>query len=170
MFNTNTFFGIDGILTLSDADPAAFDADSFTKYFGEDGIVGRVTNVKLSISTEIKSFHEMGSHAPKEIRAGNITIGGTVERAYINGALLKLMLGKYAEETETATAFKIPKFNMKIALDNLQLEGDQGNSVLTVYDVIFNNWQFHLPEDDFVLEQLSFRARRIGVVDTEMSA
>lgn len=169
MFNTSTFFGIDGILTLSDADPTAFDADSFTKYFGEDGILGRVTNVSLNVSTEIKSFHEMGSHAPKEIRAGNITIAGTVERAYINGALLKLMLGKYAEDTET-TAFKIPTFNMKMALDNLKLDGDQGNSVLTVYGVIFNNWQFRLPEDDFVLEQLSFRARRISVVDTEIAS
>ncbi len=167
MFNTNTFFGTDGVLTLSD--PAPVDADAFANYFGEGGIVGRVTNVSLSVSIEIKPFHELGSHAIKDMRAGNIYIAGSVERAFINGSLLKLMLGQYAENEET-TPFKIPSFNMKITLDNLQPAGDEGNSVITVYGVMFDSWQFSLPEDDFVLEKLSFKARRIAIGDTEVSA
>jgi hypothetical protein len=162
MFNTNTFYGTDGVLTVSD--PDGFEADAFAEYFGEGGIVGRVTNVSLAVTIDLKTFHELGSHAPKEIRAGNISIGGTVERAFINGALLKLMLGQYAENEETA-AFKIPSFNMKVSLDNLKPEGDAGNGVLTVYGVIFNSWQFNLPEDDFVLEKLSFKAKRITTED-----
>ena len=162
MFNTNTFYGTDGILTVSD--PDGFDADAFAEYFGEGGIVGRVTNVSLSVTIDLKTFHELGSHAAKEIRAGNISIGGTVERAFINGALLKLMLGQYAENEETAP-FKIPSFNMKVSLDNLKPEGDAGNGVLTVYGVTFNSWQFNLPEDDFVLERLSFKAKRITTED-----
>ena len=167
MFNTNTFYGTDGILTLSD--PVGIDAETLTSYFGEAGAVGRVTNVSLSLSTEIKPFHELGSHSTKELRAGNIYIAGTVERAFINGALLKLMLGQYADSEETE-AFRIPSFNMKIALDNLKPGGDEGNSILTVYDVMFDSWQFNLPEDDFVLEKLSFKARRISIEDTEVSA
>jgi hypothetical protein len=163
MFNTNTFYGTDGILTVSD--PDGFEADAFAEYFGEGGIVGRVTNVSLAVTIDLKAFHELGSHAAKEIRAGNISIGGTVERAFINGALLKLMLGEYAVNEETA-AFKIPSFNMKVSLDNLKPEGDAGNGVLTVYGVIFNSWQFNLPEDDFVLEKLSFKAKRITTEDT----
>ena len=163
MFNTNTFYGTDGILTLSD--PDGLDADVFTGYFGEGGIVGRVTNVSMQVTVDIKEFHELGSHAAKELRAGNISIGGTVDRAFINGALLKLMLGKYAETEETA-AFKIPSFNMKVSLDNLKPEGDAGNGVLTLYGVIFSSWQFNLPEDDFVLEKCSFKARRITSEDT----
>lgn len=166
MFNTNTFFGTDGILTLSD--PKGFDADTFAKYFGEGGVVGRATNVSVHVSTAVKAFHELGSHAARELRAGNIYISGTVERAYINGALLKLMLGEYSANEEGATPFKIPTFNMKIGLDNLKPEGDAGNSVLTVYDVLFDSWQLQLPEDDFVLEKLSFKARRISVEDTEV--
>ena len=77
-FNTHAFYGMDGILILSD--PNAFDADVFAAYFGEDGAVGRVTNVSIGIAMEVKSFHELGSHAPKELRAGNFDIGGTVER------------------------------------------------------------------------------------------
>ncbi|RPH60915.1 MAG: hypothetical protein EHM89_08115 [Acidobacteria bacterium] len=167
MFNTSTFFGTDGVLTLSDAD--GIDAAVFTNYFGEGGVVGRLKNISLAVSVEIKAFHELGSRAPKELRAGNIHIGGTVERAFINGALLKLMLGQYGDDEETA-GFKIPKFNMKISLDNMRPAGDEGNAMLTIYDVMFDTWQFNLPEDDFVLEKLSFKARRVKTEDTELSA
>jgi hypothetical protein len=61
----------------------------------------------------------------------------------------------------------MPSFNIKLILDNMLPEGDAGNSVLTLYDVIFDSWQFNLPEDDFVLERATFRARRIAVSDTE---
>jgi hypothetical protein len=165
MFNSSTFFGTDGILTLSDVEDFA----GFTDYFGEDGAVGRVTNISLCATTAIKPFHELGSRAAKELRAGNITIGGSVERAYINGALLKLMLSQYAENEESA-GFKIPTFNMKVIMDNLHPPGDEGNSILTVFGVIFDSWQFQFPEDDFVLEKLTFKARRIAILDNTVSA
>ena len=168
MFNTNTYYGTDGILTLSDVDTDAFDADTFTEYFGEGGQVGRLKNVSLYVTMEVKAFHELGSRAPKELRAGNIHIGGTVERAFINGALLKLMMGEYAVKEE-ATGFLVPSFNMKITLDNMKPVGDEGNNIMTVYNVFFDTWQFNLPEDEFVLEKLSFKARRITVEDTSVS-
>lgn len=168
MFNVNTFTGSDGVLTISDAAP--FEADTFTAYFGEGGVVGRVTDVTVRVTTEIKTFHEMGSHAPRELRPGNIHIRGTVERAFINGSLLQLMLGSYATEEEGTEPFKIPEFNMKVLLDNLRAEDDAGNSVLTLYGVMFDSWDFHVPEADFVLERLSFQARRISTADTEVAA
>ena len=101
-FNTSTYFGTDGSISLSDVDGFG----GFTGYFGESGAVGRVTNVSIAVTTEVKTFHELGSRAPRELRAGNFTITGTVERAYINGAMLKVMLGDYAEKEEAA-GFKI---------------------------------------------------------------
>jgi hypothetical protein len=166
MFNSNTYYGNDGTLSL--ADPDAFDTDTFTNYFGESGAVGRLTNVKLYVTTDIKVFHGLGARAPQELRAGSFYIGGTVERAYINGALLKLMLGQYAESEET-TPLKPPSFNMKLILDNLKPEGDEGNSILTVFGVMFDSWQLNWPEEDFVLEKLSFKARRIMVEDAAVS-
>jgi hypothetical protein len=163
MFNSNTYYGTDGTLSLSDVDGF----DGFATYFGEDGAVGRVTNVTVAVTTEVKAFHELGSRAPRELRAGNFAISGSVERAYISGAMLKVMLGSYAENEEAA-GFKIPSFNMKIILDNLKPPGDEGNSILTVYGAIFDTWQFRLPEDDFVLERLSFKAKRISIQDTEV--
>jgi len=163
MYNTNTFYGTDGALSLSDVNGFG----DFSKYFGDSGAVGRVTNVSLSVSTEVKTFHELGLRAPRELRAGNIYIAGGVDRAYINGSMLKVMLGQYAE-AEEAAGFQIPVFNMKIILDNVRPPGDPGNSILTVYGVIFDNWQFNLPEDSFVLEKLTFKARRVGIKDNEV--
>jgi len=167
VFNSRNFCGTDGTLVLSD--PEGLDAAAFTGYWGESGVVGRVTNVSISVTTEVKAFYELGARSAKELRAGNIAVAGTVERAYSNGALLKLMLGQYAE-SEEAAGFTIPSFNMKLILDNLMPAGDEGNSVLTVYGVIFDSWQTVLPEDDFMLEKLSFKARRLAIADTEVAA
>ncbi len=167
MFNSRSFCGTDGTLVLSD--PVGLDPAVFTGYWGESGIVGRVTNVSIAVSTEVKPFYELGSRSAKELRAGNIAISGTVERAYLNGALLTLMLGQYATNEE-ATGFTIPSFDMKVILDNLMPAGDEGNSVLTVYGVIFDSWQTALPEDDFMLEKLSFKARRLAIADTELQS
>jgi hypothetical protein len=64
----------------------------------------------------------------------------------------------------------LPSFNMKLILDNLNPPGDDGNSILTVYNVMFDTWAFSLPENDFVLEDLTFRARRLAVLDSEVPA
>jgi hypothetical protein len=163
MFNANTFYGTDGSLSLSDVKGWG----DFSKYFGDSGAVGRVVNISISIATEVKAFHELGLRAPRELRAGNLCISGSVERAYINGSMLKMMLGQYAEDEEAA-GFQIPQFNMKIILDNTRPIGDPGNSILTVYGVIFDSWQFDLPEDSFTLEKLTFKARRISIKDNEV--
>ena len=167
MFNTRTFFGTDGTLTV--ANQNAVEPDTLTSYLGEGNAIGRVVNVSLSVSTEVKSFHEIGSRLPRELRAGKITIGGTVERAFVNGALLRLMLGEYAVNEEAA-GFVIPTLDMVVTLDNQMPPGDEGNSVLTVYGVVFDSWNMSVPAHDFVVEGLSFQAKRISVTDTEVPA
>jgi hypothetical protein len=166
MLNTTTYFGTDGTLVISD--PADFDADAFATLLPVDGAVGRVVDVTLAVAMDIVPFHEMGSRYPSELRAGNISISGTVARAYINGALLRLMLGQYALEPESP-GLPLPNFTMKLAVDNLLPVGEEGNSILTVFGVMFDSWQANLPEDDFLLERLTFKARRIQVEDKEVS-
>ena len=112
MFNTNVYSGTDGTLTLST--PIGIDEQTWGRYFGEVAEVGRVTNIAISVNTAIRAFHELGSHLPRELRAGSVSIDGTIERAYINGAMLTLMLGKASSEEEKV-ALKIPSFDMKIA-------------------------------------------------------
>jgi len=168
VFNSRNFCGTDGTLVLSE--PVDLDLAVYNSYWGESEVIGRVTNVSLSVTTDVKPFYELGSRSAKELRAGNIAIAGTVERAYLNGALLKLMLGQYSDSVE-AVGFTIPSFDMKLMLDNLMPAGDmKGSSILTVYGVVFDTWQTLLPEDDFMLEKLSFKARRLAVVDSEVTA
>ena len=166
MLNTTTYFGTDGTLVISD--PSDFDADAFATLLPVDGAVARVVNVTLAVTMEIFPFHEMGQRYPSELRAGNIDIRGTVERAYINGALLRLMLGQYALAPEAA-GLAVPNFTMKLAVDNLVPAGEEGNSILTVYGMMFDSWQVNLPEDDFMLERLTFKAKRIQVEDKEIA-
>lgn len=158
MINTNTYFGSDGSLVVSEHP----DATEYTIYFGENGVVGRVMGVSVIVTTEIKAHYEIGSRAPKELRAGNIAIAGAVERVYINGAMLKLMLGEFATIDKTA-GFVIPTFTMKLILDN-----SLGSSSLDLHGVMFDTWQVHLPEDDFMLEKLTFKAKRIAVTDNQV--
>jgi hypothetical protein len=165
VYNSHTFFGTDGSLVVSDQN--GLDAGIFTNYFGENGVVGMVSGVTVLVTTEIKAHYVVGSRAPKELRSGNIAISGSVDRAYINGAMLKLMLGKYAE-SEEAAGFVIPSFNMKLILDNLMPPGDPGNSIMNLFGVMFDSWQVALPEDDFMLEHLSFKARRVAITDNEI--
>jgi hypothetical protein len=167
MYNTRTFYGTDGTLTV--ANQSAMEPDALTTYLGEGNVVGRVVGVALTVATRVQAFHEVGWRLPRELRAGRIEIAGTIERAYVNGALLRLMLGEYAV-TEEATGFTIPSFDMVVALDNQTPPGEPGNSSLTIYGAMFDAWRLDLPADDFVLERLSFKAQRIGVADTEVPA
>lgn len=167
MFNTRTFFGTDGTLTV--ANQTAMEADTLTSYLGEGKQLGHVLNVTLSVATDVRPFHEIGSRLPRELRAGNIEIGGTIERAFLNGALIRLMLGEYAANEEAA-GFVIPTADMVLTLDNQMPAGDEGNSVLTVYGVVFTSWQLGMSVNDFVLEDLVYKARRISLADAEVPA
>lgn len=165
MYNANVYSGADGTLTISE--PTGFPGEELQRYFGESGQVGRVQDVSVAVSTVVRPFHELGSALPRELRSGNVTIAGSVGRAYVNGALLRLMLGPLATDEEREPV-RLPTFNMTLILDNLLPAGDAGNSVLTVYGVMFDTWQLTVPEDDFVLERLTFRARRVAVRDVEV--
>jgi hypothetical protein len=162
VFKSCNYTGADGVLMLSDQ--RDIDTALFTAYWGEEThVVGKVTNVAISVTTAVKPFYGLGSRLPT-LRVGNIAIFGSVERAYINGALLNLMLGGYANGQEKA-GFQIPTFNMQLNLDSLMPEGDEVSSVLTAYGVYFDTWQLAVPEDDFLLERLTFKAQRLAVAD-----
>jgi hypothetical protein len=80
----------------------------------------------------------------------------------VNGALLKLMLGDAASARPAAT-FASPSFNLNLRLENPATPGN--TSTVTVMGVKLNSWAYTLPEDDFVLEQVGFRALWVKVED-----
>lgn len=124
--------------------------------------IGRVTGVTVRVTNDVEPFHELGQRFPTELRPGNINVFGSIDRAYINGALLKLMLGD-AAASRPATSFVSPSFNLSLRLENPSLPGT--TSTVTVMGVKLEEWLYQLPEDDFVMEKVNFRALWVKVED-----
>ena len=124
--------------------------------------IGRVTGVTVRVTNDVQPFHELGQRFATELRPGNINVYGSIDRAYINGALLKLMLGE-AADSRPAGSFVSPSFNLSIRLENPSLPGV--TSTVTVMGVKLEEWNYELPEDDFAMENVNFRALFVKVED-----
>ena len=117
--------------------------------------VGRVQSVRVEVRSDVKVFNEMGSRYPTQLRPGNVTITGTIGRAFINGALLKLLLGD-AATSRPAASWTQPAFNLTLVVQNPTQPDNP--STIQLNDVKIEDWVFDMPEDDFVMESLSFQA------------
>jgi hypothetical protein len=167
MANTNVFRGSDGSIVLAvdtgaegDLAQGVIDSYSLTP-------VGRATGVEVRVDSDIKPFHELGQRYPTELRAGNVNVSGNIDRAYINGALLKLLLGD-AAASRPAGAFVHPSFNISLRAENPARPGT--SSTVTVHGAKLDEWSYAVPENDFVMEQVSFRALWISIEDAEASS
>lgn len=164
MANTNVFRGSDGALVLAvdagaegDLAQGVIDAYALTP-------VGRATGVEVRVESDVRPFHELGQRYPTELRPGNVNVTGSIERAYINGALLKLLLGDAAASRPAGT-FVHPSFNISLRSENPARAGT--SSSVTVHGAKIDEWSYALPEDDFVMEQVTFKALWISVEDVE---
>jgi hypothetical protein len=155
MATTTVFHGADGTISVAvESGPAGDKAKAVADKYSLTPI-GRATGVTVKVTNDVKPFHELGQRFATELRPGNINVSGTIERAYINGALLRLMLGD-AADSRPQGAFVGPSFNLSLQLKNPSLPDT--TATVTVMGVQISEWNYSLPEDDFVLEQVSFRA------------
>lgn len=167
MPNVNVFRGSDATLVLAVDDNSTVEgglADGLISEYELSNIVGRLQNVQVVVENEVKPYHEIGKRFPTELRPGNINVSGFAERAHINGALVRLLLGEGAKSPPPAEAIAQPAFNMVINLKNPSLPDN--SSKITLFGVKFETWDFRLPEDDFVMESVSFKALRISSEET----
>jgi hypothetical protein len=159
---TTVYRGSDGTISLAvEAGPEGDKASVINDAYALTPI-GRVTGVTVRVTNDVQPFHELGQRFPTELRPGNINVYGTIDRAYINGALLKLMLGDAADSRPAGT-FVSPSFNLNVRLENPSLPGV--TSTVTVMGVKVEEWAYNLPEDDFAMEKVSFRALWVKVED-----
>lgn len=167
MANTNVFRGSDATLTLapSDADMPEGAAANEVIEFYELSPVGRATGVEVCVQTELEEYHEIGKRHAAQLRPGNIHVSGRFERAYINGALLRLLLGQGAVPERVAEPYPQPSFNMQLRVEDPATPGT--SSTITVHGVKLENWAYNLPEDDFVMESVTFKGLFISVEDQE---
>jgi hypothetical protein len=165
MPNTNVYTGLDGSLGIAvESGPEGDLAKDISETFAVSQI-GRATGVSIQVDSEMRPFHEIGQRYATELRPGNVNVSGTIKRAHINGALLKLMLGDGAGPSRPAGGFISPTFNLSLRMENNALPGN--SSTITVHGVKLDGWRFDMPEDDFVLEEVGFKALWISTEDAE---
>jgi hypothetical protein len=165
MPNSHVFTGLDGAISVAVESGVEGDAaKAVNDTFGLTPI-GRATGVSIEVASDIRPFHEMGQRYATELRSGNVFITGTIGRAHVNGALLKLMLGDGATGSRPAGSFVSPTFNLSLRMENAAFPGNV--STVTLHGVKLDEWSFTMPEDDFVMEQVGFKALWIGVEDAE---
>jgi hypothetical protein len=159
--NTDVFTGADGALLLSSPDGAEGEAAQAIIDANELVTVGRVQDVRIEVHSEIRAFHEIGQRYASQLRPGNVSISGTIGRAFVNGAMLGLLLGEAAQGRPGGNWVQ-PAFNMTVRVAN---PTTNAVNTLTLHDVKLSNWVYQLPEDDFVLENASFQALYITTED-----
>src|SRR2546425_5534267 len=162
MAATTVYHGADGTITVAvESTPAGDKAKAIADKYALTP-VGRATGVTVRVTNDVKPFHELGQRFPTELRPGNMNVFGTIDRAYINGALLRLMLGDAADNRPAGT-FLGPSFNLSLQVQNPN--DPDTTATVTFMGVQLNEWNYTLPEDDFVMEQVSFRALWIKAED-----
>ena len=167
MPNVNVFRGSDASLVLAVDDSSTAEgglADALIGEYALSSVVGRLQNVQIVVQNDIRPYHEIGRRFATELRPGNINISGTAERAHINGALIRLLLGDGSKSPPPTGAIAQPSFNIVINLVNPA--SPDNSSTLTIFGVKFDTWSFRLPEDDFVMETVTFKALRMSSADT----
>jgi hypothetical protein len=166
MANTNVLTGAQGTLTLAPLDtPPGQDAESVIAAYEIQQAVGRVTGIRVLVETDLEEFHEIGFRHVTSLHEGNIHIHGSIDRAYINGALLGLLMGRksFLEAAQSQRTFQ-PEFNMTVQMNDPSV---QGRAELSINGVKLENWSFGMPEDDFIMEQVTFKAKSIDIIDIE---
>ncbi|SRR6266481_809407 len=162
MASTNVYTGSNGVLTLADEDtPEGKDAKTVVDFF-QIQTVGRVSGVEIYVHTDLEEFHEIGRRHPTSLHPGNIHISGKITRAHINGALLFLLLGRGARATAEPEPYVQPVFNMVVTLTDPAVPGN--SAAVELKGVKLQNWAYSLPEEDFVMENVTFKALTIRSV------
>jgi hypothetical protein len=162
MANRRVFTGADGSITLST--PQGTEGEAAQQILADHDLisVGRVQDVRIEVQSAIRAFHEIGQRYATELRPGNITVRGTIGRAYVNGAMLRLLLGE-AADGRPAASWAQPAFNITLLVESPSEANVR--STMTLHDVKIEAWSYALPEDDFVMESVGFHALYMTVAD-----
>jgi hypothetical protein len=159
----DVFRAIDATLVMGVEDanaPEGAVANGLVSQYDLSNAVGRLSNVTVSVVSDLKPFYEIGRRYPTHLRPGVIQVSGMVERAHVNGALLRLLLGDGAVSPPSAPNFVQPAFNIIASLTD-PARPTQFSRV-TIFGVRFESWTYSIPTQDFVMESAAFQALRIA--------
>jgi hypothetical protein len=124
----NVFTGKNGTLTLSSdaSKPEGKDAGTVLSTYNNKSaapVIARVTNVEVYVQTGLEEFHEIGRRHAVSLHPGDIHIHGKIGRAYVNGELLYLLLGKGALAARASEPYVQPVFQLKLDLSDPAVAG-----------------------------------------------
>jgi hypothetical protein len=163
----DVFRAVDAVLVLAVDDkstPEGTAADALVSQYDLSNAVGRLRNVTITVNSDVKPFYEIGRRYPTHLRPGVVHTSGTIERAHINGALLRLLLGDGATSPPAAGNFVQPVFNIIATLKDPARPDQQVKIV--VFGARFSTWTYTLPADDFVMEAVAFQALRVSLEES----
>jgi hypothetical protein len=177
----NVFTGKNGTLTLSanTGTPEGAHAGAvFTTYNPTNAtapVIARVTNVEVYVQTALEEFHEIGRRHAVSLHPGDIRISGKLGRAYVNGQLLYLLLGKGALAARQNEPYVQPVFQLKLDLNDPATAAASSGSTppaqceLVVDGVKLENWVQAIPEEGFVMENVTFKGLTISINDAGLT-
>jgi len=161
----NVYTGANGTLALApDNSPEGADAKTAWAAYNKSPDVGRVTGVAIFVDTDLQEYYQIGQRLPVSLNPERIAIRGEIDRAYMNGALLFLLLGRGASKTAVKEPYVQPTFSMTVTLSDPAVPANTAS--LELKGVKFLNWGVSVPDDDFVMEKVKFKALTISVVDS----
>ncbi|AVO36345.1 hypothetical protein [Pukyongiella litopenaei] len=159
--NTDVYTGADGAILLSAPQTTEGEAAQEVLDAHELTAVGRVQDVRVEVTSDVRAYHEIGQRYASQLRPGNVNVRGTVGRAYVNGALIGLMLGQ-ARGGRPGGNWVQPAMNITLRLAN---PSSGSLNTLTLHDVKLDTWVYSLPEDEFVMEKVGFQALYVTVAE-----
>jgi hypothetical protein len=161
----NVYTGANGTLALATENtPEGQDARIAWAAYSKTPDVGRVSGVQVRVHTTLQEYYQIGQRHPVSLNSENIAISGQIDRAYMNGALLFLLLGGGAGPTAVKEPYVQPSFTMRLTLNDPAVPANK--ATLELKGVKFVTWAVEVPENDFVIENVSFKALAISVVDS----
>src|SRR5215210_8814279 len=111
----DVFRAVDATLVLGVDDttlPEGTVADALVSEYDLSNTVGRLHEVTVSVLSDVRPFYEIGRRYPTHLRPGVVRVTGSAQRAHVNGALLRLLLGGGATSPPTESNFVQPSFNI----------------------------------------------------------
>jgi hypothetical protein len=163
----NVFRAIDAALVLGVDDANSSEgaaADALISQYDLSNVVGRLTGVTLAVASDVRPFFELGRRYATLLRPGVVSVSGSARRAHVNGALLRLLMGDGAVSPPAAANFVQPALNIVTTLRDPAFP--DGSSRVTVFGAKFDSWLYTIPDDDFVMESVTFKALRLSFEET----
>jgi len=163
----SVFTGANGLISLAVEGTPAQQADfnAITTAYGDTVFnpIGRVVNVELCIQSELQEFYQIGARDVIVLEPGNLHYSGKIGRAYINGSLLFLLLDR--DGVDGGRSGIQPRFTLN--LDITDPATPQTTLKLVVAGVKFENWALSVPQDTFIMENITFKAVDVRIKDKD---